>query len=140
MSEAEDALAASTVALQDEVAGLRVQVSRLNERADGLREDVGNLSDRTSRNEGRIALTAIALVIAVMLVVGVGVTAWRGYLTDRRLDAICPVLALVIGGYDPSTRPAGDARNKYVASFDVMRTAYRDLGCTQPLVPPRSTS
>ena len=107
----------------------------------GLRADVQSLRDRTVRGEKRLVHLALAVVLVLLLAGATAVTAYRGLATDRRLDAFCPVLALVVGGYDPSTRPAGPARDKYEASFAVMRQAYAELGCdrSSPLVPPRTT-
>jgi hypothetical protein len=133
-----DALASRAEALQVEVAGLRQDVTRLVERTDGLRKDLTGLGDRQSRSEGHQAWFAIALVVVIAMAAAIGLTAWRVSGTDRRIDAVCPILALAIGGYDPNTRPEGPARDKYVASFDVMRQSYTDLACTQPLVPPKS--
>lgn len=132
-----DELSAKAEALTGEVAGLRTATDRLGERIAGLREDFGKLADRQSTSERRGVFVAAMLVIAIALTALIGVVAWRGIVTDRRVDAICPVLALAIGGYDPTTRPEGDARDRYVASFEVMRQSYAGLGCTSPIVPPR---
>lgn len=135
-----EALAGRAEALTEEVAGLRQALDRNSERVDGLRTDLTAMSDRQSATERRGAFVAITLIVAIVLTFLIGVTAWRGIITDRRVDAICPVLALVIGGYDPLTRPEGPARETYVQSFDVMRRSYAQLGCTQAIVPPRKTN
>lgn len=124
-------------ALAEQHAGLCQAVDRNDQRVDGLREDFGRLADRQTRAEDRIVWTAVFTLVAFLLATGVTITALRGEATDRRLDKLCPVLALLVGGYDPNTRPPGEARAKYDDSFGVMRQSYRDLACTQPLVPPR---
>lgn len=124
MSEA-DALADRVTTLTDEVVGLR--------------EDAAGIRAQLATARGRILWVALIAVVALGLAAGVAITAFRGAATDRRVDAICPVLALVVGGFDPSSRPAGSAREAYIANLTVMHQAYVDLGCTTPLVPPRTS-
>lgn len=124
-------------------------MSDLARSADDLREEVGRLrlaveqlDVRTSRAElvsGRAAGAAASLLILLALM---GWVVWQQYQTATRLEsltqrALCPVFALVVGGYDPSTRPEGEARERYSENFDVMRGAYDELRCAAPLVPPR---
>lgn len=121
MSSIED-LSRQTEDLADEVSGLRAEVARL-------------------RRAGRTTLVGVLAVL--VLVVVVGTTLFRQLVTEDRLrtvvsDVLCPVFALVVGGYDPDSRPAGAARDTYEQTFTVMRNAYGALQCTGPLVPPRA--
>ncbi len=116
--------------LGDRAEQLRAEVA-------GLRTDVQSLRDRTVRGEKRLLHLALSVVLVLLLAGATAVTAYRGLATDRRVDSLCPVLALVIGGFDPSTRPAGPARDAYVANISVLTRTYGQLGCTDPLVPPR---
>lgn len=136
-----DDLGSRAAALQNEVAGLRQDVEQLGKRTDGLRKDLRGLGDRQSLSEGRIKWVALGAVVSVLFALVVGLTVWKVIATDHRVDAICPILALVVGGADPSTRPAGPARDAYVAGMNVMRDGYEQFGCATiaPLVPPRTT-
>lgn len=120
--------------LAERVNGLTAETKLLRQETTALRDQLGT----TRRRFWWVALVA---VIALGLAGAVGITAWNSAQTDARVDAICPVLALVVGGADPSTRPEGPARDAYVRSIEVMRSAYVGTGCAQvaPLVPPRST-
>lgn len=119
---------------------LGARAEQLRQEVVGLREDVQSLSERTQRAEGRLVWVAVAAAIALLLAVAIGVTAWRVTTTDRRVDALCPLLSLSVGSYNPNSRPAGPGRDQYVAAFGVLRQAYSDLGCTQPPVPPRTAA
>jgi hypothetical protein len=128
-------------ALQAELAGLRQDIDRLGQRIEGLRNDLGRLGDRQSASEGRLKWVALGAVVSVLFALVVGLTVWKVIATDHRVDAICPILALVVGGADPSTRPEGPARDAYIRGMSVMRDGYEQFGCRTiaPLVPPRTT-
>jgi hypothetical protein len=117
---------------------LRKEVAR-------LRLAVTQLKPRVERAERVSIRTAIASVIILILVVAVGFVGYRGLVTEQqvsfanaRIDGICPVLALVVGGADPNSRAPGPDRDAYVQALQVMRKSYDDLNCTTPLVPPRN--
>jgi uncharacterized membrane protein len=118
------------------------RVTVLTDEATRLRQDVAGLRDQLATTRGRVWWVALLAVIALALGVGLVVVAAQSQATDDRVNAICPVLALVVGGYDPNTRTAGPARDAYVRSFAVMREAYTGTRCDQvaPLVPPRQGS
>lgn len=118
------------IKLTAEAAALRKEVAR-------LRAELNRFEPRVQRAERVSIRTAMAATIVAVLVVAVGLVAYRGIRTDQRLDGLCPILALVVGGADPSTRAPGPDRDRYVRSVDVMREAYSNLGCTTPFVPPR---
>lgn len=119
---------------------LGVWAAQLSGEVRGLREDVRSFGRRLGRAEGRLGWLAVAVVVAVALACGVAVALLRIDATDHRVDAFCPLLALVVGGADPSTRPAGPARDAYVSGMAVMAHTYEDLGCATiaPLVPGRT--
>lgn len=106
-----------------------------------LRKDVGGLREQLATTRSRVWWVALVAVIALALAGSVAVTALRGESTIERLDGLCPVMALAVGSYDPSTRDPGPKRDTYVANNQVMRKAYVDSGCADvsPLVPPRNT-
>lgn len=115
---------------QDAVLGLKDEVR-------ALRLAVEQFEPRVQRAERVSIRTAFASVVILVLVLAVGFVAYRGIQTDQRIDGLCPILALVVGGSDPETRAQGPDRDQYVQALGVMRKAYGDLGCTTPFVPPR---
>ncbi len=130
-----------------DVPELSVGVAELKGEVRGLRLAVEQFEPRVSRAERVSTRTAMAATIIAVLVLAVGFVAYRGIVTDQRvgttnarIDGLCPILALVVGGADPSTRAEGPDRDQYVQALGVMRKAYADLGCTTPFVPPRQPS
>lgn len=109
----------------------------LRDEVRALRLSVEQFEPRVQRAERVSIRTAVASTIIAILVLAVGFVAYRGIQTDQRIDGLCPILALVVGGADPETRAAGPDRDQYVQALNVMRNAYRNLGCTTPFVPPR---
>jgi hypothetical protein len=128
---------------------------RLTERAKVLADRVGALSDavehldqRTNRGEKAVIGVVAGLVLSVALSVIVGIVLVKQQtITDQisvtqereahtRQDALCPLYSLILGSYNPNSRPEGDARQAYIDQFKVMRQAYDALDCTAPLVPP----
>lgn len=116
---------------------LAQQAGELRTEVAKLRLAVTQLKPRVERAERVSIRTAIASMVILVLVVAVGFVGYRGIVTDQRIDGLCPILALVVGGADPNTRTEGADRDSYIAALGVMRTAYSDLGCTTPFVPPR---
>ena len=105
--------------------------------------------DRSERKGRVLAMVAVALLGGFLLL---GWVAWQQHRTDERLsvvvqDSLCPVYALVVGGYDPDSRPLnpdgsfeGSPRQLYINNHLVMGQAYDRLRCQNTtLVPPRST-
>ncbi len=130
-----------------DVPELSVGVAELKGEVRGLRLAVEQFEPRVTRAERVSTRTAMAATIIAILVVAVGFVGYRGIRSDQeiaqtnqRVDGLCPILALVVGGYDPETRAAGPDRDEYIKSFVVMREAYSNLGCTTPFVPPRQSS
>lgn len=108
----------------------------------GLRLAVEQLDRRTARAELVSGRAAAAAAILLLLLGLMGWVVWQEQQTAARVESLtqrslCPVFALVVGGYDPQTRPEGPARDRYIATFEVMRVAYDELGCVAPLVPKR---
>lgn len=124
---------------------LAVAARELKGEVADLRDAVDNLVIRTTRAERATFRTALAAGVLLVVVALLGWTAYAQYQTSQRLEgliqrALCPVFALVVGGYDPTTRPEGPARDQYVHTFEVMRAGYDELACrgSAPLVPPRT--
>jgi hypothetical protein len=90
----------------------------------------------------------VSLLIAGGMVTG-AVLGYSQLVTNDRLDVVvedqrrvtqevlCPLFSLVLGGYDPDSRPVGPARDQYVATFAEFSRIYMRLECTAPAVPPR---
>lgn len=136
--------------MKDTDTDLGDRADRLGEKVDGLGVKVDRhtaslkeLGERQTRTERMSTRTAVAAVIAVAILAA---GAWLGYRQfvlaeeQRRVtqEALCPVFGLLLGGYDPSTRPEGPARDQYIATYDTFRTSYGALRCTAQFVPPRT--
>lgn len=136
--ERRDDLAVTALGLKDEVARLRLQHEQLERR-----------TGRAERKSGYTMWGAVALLAVVVVL---GLLLFQQQQTANRLEsltqrAFCPVYGLVVGGYNPDTRPLnpdgsypGSAREKYDATFRVMRDAYAELVCLGGTVPPRQES
>ncbi len=130
-------------------AELGQKVDRLTGAVERLDESYAQLDNRTGTVERRSTRQVIASVLAVALLVIGGWLAYTQVVTNTRLDAVvaaqdqqrsevqCPILALLLGGYDPETRPAGEARDSYERTFAEYRRIFALLECTTELVPPR---
>jgi hypothetical protein len=127
---------------------LTAQAKVLADRVGALSEAVEHLDHRTNRGERAVIGVAAGLVLVLILSVAVGIGFIRiNSTTDSvaevqareartRQEALCPLYSLILGSFNPSSRPEGDAREKYIQQFEIMRTAYATLDCTGPLVPP----
>lgn len=120
-----------------EINKLTAQAAELKEEVAALRAAVGRFEPRIKRAEKVSIRTAVATMFVLVLTLSVAYVGYRNIVTDKRIDGLCPILALVVGGADPSTRAPGPDRDQYVHALEVMRQAYSDLGCTTPFVPAR---
>lgn len=123
----------------------------LGEKVDSLTYEVSHLNRRQGRTERLSVRTASVLALLIVLAMLVGVLAWQQWVTrdqvaqlvqrevKTRDEALCPLAALLLGTYDPSSRPEGPARDKYEENFRIQRSAYAALNCTNPVVPPRTS-
>lgn len=102
-----------------------------------LRRAVERFGPRVERAERVSVRTAVATAVLLVVVLVVGLIGYRVYVTEARIDSLCPVLALILGGADATSRPSGDARDRYLETINTMTWTYERLGCTAPLVPPR---
>lgn len=119
--------------LDDDVKGLTGEVHRLNERA-----------DRNDRDK-RWLIVGLLLIVGLVALVAFG--AWRAQKTadeQNRLisEVLCPQYSIFLGSYDPATRdknPDPKAREKYEDAFAKLRHGWDVMGCTDALVPPRTS-
>jgi hypothetical protein len=124
-----------------------------------LRGEVNNLNTRTQRAEKATFRSAVVIGFLLMLTLGLGAQAWQNGQTSDRLDALiaartkqvdgafCPFYQLILGSYDPDTRPLnpdgsyeGSPRQRYIDGFDGphgLRDQYAALTCKGNLIPPR---
>lgn len=136
-------LAERAEGLASQVEKLRDEIRRLNDRQ--------NLADhRQKRTQRMSARTALGLALMVVLALILGAITYQQIVTrgevaavvDRetktRVQTLCPFYALVLGAYEPNSRPAGPARDQYEANYRVMTAGYVALECVDPLVPPRT--
>jgi hypothetical protein len=116
---------------------LSVNAVKLARNVAALNASIDGLHRRTARSERVIALTIIGLCLDLALTLIAAFLVWTQFDTTSRVDAVCPLYAVIIGSYNPDTRAAGEARDSYNQAFDIMRDGYARLKCRNPIVPPR---
>ena len=127
-----DELKRQTRQLDTDVQQLTGEVHRLNDRA-----------DRTDRDKKWLVVGLLLVVGLVALLAFVAVRAQQTANEQEQLrnDVLCPLYSVFLGSYDPKTRdknPDPQAREKYEDAFTKIRRGWEVMGCTDPLVPPRS--
>lgn len=124
------------------------QAKVLADRVGALSSAVEHLDQRTNRSERAVIVVTVVLGLVIILSIALGIafiqlrsnaeavaeTQRREALT--REETLCPFFSLVLGTYNPNSRPEGDARRIYIEQFEAMRRGYAALDCTAPLVPP----
>lgn len=137
--------------LKRQTRDLSAQVLQLGDKLDAntlALNQVHSRQDSSERRSRLLAMIAVALIGGFLLL---GWVAYQGYRTDQQLGrvvqgSLCPVYALVVGGYEPDSRPLnpdgsyeGSNRQKYDVNHQVMKDAYARLECRNAdLVPPRT--
>jgi hypothetical protein len=127
-----DELKRQTRLLDDDVKQLTGEVHRLNDRA-----------DRNDRDKRWLIVGLLLVVALVALTAFVAVRAQETATEQEQLrnGVLCPLYSVFLGSYDPKTRdknPDPQARQKYEDAFGKIRDGWDVMGCTDPLVPPRS--
>lgn len=132
---------------------LATTARELKKEVGDLRGEVSNLRVRAERLDRRSGLAGLFIVGLILAAVWLAIVSYQTSQTSARVEAItqralCPMYALVLGGYDPSTRELnpdgsyeGSARQKYVTNFegpDGLFSQRAGLPCIGPLTPPRS--
>jgi len=115
--------------------------ARLIETIEGLTESIQDLLHRTARSEKQARWQWLVIGLIAVVTVFSGITYYQQIQTSKSLDAtrgdvLCPLYAVFLGSYNPSTRAPGADRDTYEATFVVIRDGYERLDCTLPLVPP----
>jgi hypothetical protein len=119
---------------------LAATATELSSKVGELRTSIDQLGRRTGRAERFIALIGVSLILDVLLTVIVSVLIFNQHSTSARVDNVCQLYGFVVGSYAPQTRSPGDDREAYEQAFTAMRAGYDALGCTAPLVPPRTVA
>lgn len=131
---------------------LVAEVARLTTRTEELTTAVENLDLRAAKAERISKGAAFIVILAVVALLALGWVAAGQQATANRLESLiqrslCPVFALVVGGYDPTTRPLnsdgtyiGSPREAYDKNAKVMQASYSELDCASPIVPKRAGS
>lgn len=131
---------------------LAAEVARLTRRTEELTKAVANLDGRAAKAERISKGAAFVVILSVVALLALGWVAAGQQATANRLEALiqrslCPVFALVVGGYDPTTRQlnkdgtyTGSPREAYDQNAKVMQASYVELDCANPIVPKRAGS
>ena len=129
---------------------LKALAKELTEKVSALALAVEQLDRRSARSDRIMAGVVLGLLINLVLVVGFAILVAGLFEANARIeaavaresqtrqDALCPLYSLIIGSYNPNSRPEGEARQRYEQAFVTLRAAYESLDCTDPLVPPRA--
>lgn len=118
--------------------------------ADGVKElndSVSSLTRRTNRSENVLKVALLGLVLDLVLSVAVAITLGSQFATNGRLEeaiareqttreeVLCPLYGLIVAGYNPASRAAGEARTLYEQQFAVILTSYPRLNCPATSAP-----
>jgi len=130
---------------------LDAHVKELGDAVDANTLALNQVHDRQDRSERKNRALVLAAVVLLGICLVLGWVAWQQHETDQRLsivvqDSLCPVYALVVGGYDPESRSLnpdgsyeGSPRQAYINNHQVMSAAMDKLQCQNTtLVPPRT--
>lgn len=126
---------------------LAEQAKTLRDAVSALALSVEHLDRRTTRSEKITAAVVLILLIVLILAVAVGIVLAQQFATNNRLEAsiqreaqtrqevLCPLYGLIVGTYNPESRPPGKARDEYVRSAKVILDSYPRLDCANPVTP-----
>lgn len=109
-----------------------------------MSEVVGGRSDEHPHSPLAWDGVRIATVVVLALVaISQGVTITFLFANSTRVESVvqrslCPLYDLIVGSYNPNSRPEGVERAQYEQAFVLMRAARDELECRTPLVPPAS--
>jgi hypothetical protein len=124
----------TTNELSEQIAELVDETRRLRQATEAVVPSVKREVRRGRVTRILLGVQAAVLIAVVVLgIVLVGVVHAQDRTTQQ---ALCPVFALLIGGYNPDSRPAGAARDTYNQQFQLFSQAYAALDCNNPIVPP----
>jgi hypothetical protein len=129
-------------------------LNRLTDQAKELRNavaalalSVDQLDRRTTRSERITTAVVLILMIVLVLAVAVGITLAQQFAINDRLETaiqreaqtrqqvLCPLYRLLVGSYNPESRPPGPARDEYLRTSKVILDSYPRLDCTNPVTP-----
>lgn len=118
----------------DQLTKLTAETTKLRTATEGIVPTV-QAEQRRSRTT-RILLGVQAFVLLIVAVLGLAL--WDVVQRQDRTtqQAFCPVFGLLLGGYNPESRPAGPDREAYNATFATFTSSYQALDCDSPIVPP----
>lgn len=134
--------------LKAKLGDLLVKVDTLTKAAEHLTPRVDEM-ERTGRR-ARAALWILGVFVVVLAALG---AALGKVIVDQRdtteqltqvvqdqdrttQQALCPVFALLLGNYNPESRPEGAARDAYNQQFSLFSASYQALECRNGIVPP----
>lgn len=130
----DDDMRAQSDAISAEIKALRVD----------WRKVVKSFDDYKKSNDRKTSRFTTILAVMALMIAGVGFAVVQNNRNADRLEAIvqlvnCPENAFLLGGYDPTTRAAGEAREAYEQAFKGMAIGRAILECKQAPVPKRVT-
>lgn len=129
---------------------LTEQAKVLTDKVGSLTLAVEHLDRRTNRTERVQMWVVFGLLLDLVLSVAVALVVTNQFsqaadlrhAVERervtREQGLCPLYALLVGSYNPSSRTPGPDRDNYTKAFQTMRDAYEALECKQAPVPPRA--
>jgi hypothetical protein len=96
----------------------------------------------------------LGLLLDLVLSFAVGIVLWNlsetnGRLEDQNLqvqqavareaatrqEVLCPLYGVIVGSFNPDSRPPGPQRDEYLRNFEVINGSYPKLNCANPVVP-----
>lgn len=123
------------------LADVLVQLTELTDETTKLRVATEGIVPTVQAEQRRSRTTRILLgvqALVLLIVALLGLALWDVVRQQDRTtqQAFCPVFGLLLGGYNPESRPPGPDRDAYNATFATFTTSYQALECDSPIVPP----
>jgi len=131
---------------------LAEQAKLLGDKVNALALAAEQIERRTTRSERVTTGVVVGLLLDLVLSIAVAVVLAQLFATNHRLEdaiereaqtrqeVLCPLYGLIVGAYNPESRPPGPARDEYLRSTKVILDSYPKLNCANPVTPGSSVA
>lgn len=128
--------------LLDGLNSLKSSVDELTNKIEATETQIERNESKIETEKGWRKLLLIVLVVQIVFSILLGITAYQGYQSNKRLNtavrnvgtiqhqALCPLFGIFIGVYDPESQPAAQ-RDDYIRNFQKIFSIVDVLDCTK---------